>query len=223
MKQFVIRYENVRLDKKTLKSLIIFNQYPLTRPSEFYLRRSDPEAVFDFLYNNYKGSKSPESFAFKTPLTQSRDHDIVCSRFGLGVLMVKHDDKQNTLDVYYNFDETNPQSNLFNKHSYPLLSAYSNIPDDIRKGELLYTNDEQWAINTYLENLLNKKDGEAKTLAAFRDLSLHELSYLTSEHPRYKELREAILYWLSNSTTGVFRDFIESTIKTQQLIIDTKP
>lgn len=223
MKQFVIRYQNVTMDLDLIETTVPFSQYPLTDLTTAHLKHSDPKEIFGFLFNE-KRKTNTASLVFKleSPLSISKDNTIVTGYGRTGLLMVKYVPEESSLYVYYNLDEKNTQSNLFSKALYPLLEAFSNIPDDIREGELVYTNGDNWLHSPYLEKLLNKDYGEAATLAAFRDLSLHELSYLTTEHSHYKELREAILYWLSNSTTGVFRNFIESTIKTQQLIIGTK-
>lgn len=223
MKQFVIKYPNVAIDLDLIKAKVPFSQYPLTDLTTAHLKHSDPKEIFEFLFNEKRRTNTASLvFKLESPLSISKDNNIVTGYGRTGLLMVKYVPEESALYVYYNLDEKNSQSNRFSKALYPLLEAFSNIPDDIRQGELVYTNGINWLYSPYLEKLLNKDYGETATLAALRDLRLHELSYLTSEHSHYKELRHAILYWLEHSTTGIIRDAIESTIKIQQTTLNTK-
>lgn len=223
MKQFVIKYQNVAMDPDLIKTKVPFSQYPLTDLTTSHLKYSDPKDIFDFLFNE-KRKTNTASLVFKleSPLSTSKDYNIICGYGHTGLLMVRYVPEESSLYVYYNLDEDNTRSNRFSKALYPLFEAFSNIPDDIREGELVYTNGVSWAHSPYLEKLLNRDYGEAATLAALRELSLHELSYLTSEHSHYKELRHATLYWLEHSTTGIIRDAFESTIRIQQTLINSK-
>lgn len=146
MKQFVIKYPNVVMILGNFPSYM----YPLSDLTTAHLKHSEPKEIFDLLYNEKRKTNTASPvFKLESLLSASKDYDIICGYGRTGLLMVKYVPEESSLYVYYNLDEKNSQSNRYSKARYPLLEAFSNIPDDIRQGELVYTNGISWLYGPY--------------------------------------------------------------------------
>lgn len=221
MKQFVLKFENVDKDIDQLENHAPMGYTCLSPTKQKELIEADPVEVFIQLSDkrdpNYIGLT--KIVGSKLPST---DYNTIALRRSSGVLLTHYNEKERSLQVHFSLDPDH-DSRQFNTSFYSILECYIGLPEDVRKGQLLYTNNKEWAVTAYFRRLTNPDTGEVATLDAYRKLRLQDVSYLTSPDSHMRELREAVLYWVNHEYAHRLKWAIESDIKTQQLILNTKP
>lgn len=220
MKQFVLKYTNIDKDFDQLENVAPMGDTCISPKMQSMLIDAPYHEVFDSI----KLKRDPLRGGVISPNPcelPSGDYNTILIRKTSGVILTHYNEEERSLLVYYRLEGEHDLRD-FNRDLYTILAGYIGLPEDIRKGQLLYTNNEYWTITAYKRRLMDSDTGEALTLDGYRRLRIQDLSYLTSEDSHYKELREAVIHWLNHSTTGVLKRTIESGIITQQLILNIK-
>lgn len=221
MKQFVLQYSNITKNEDALENVAPIGDTCMSPKAE----QAFVNAPFHELFNAVILPRDIENggvISPKNPILSSADYNTILIRRATGIIFTHYNEQERTLNVYFRLSERH-EPREFNSDFYTILEGFIGLPPDIRKGKLLYTNEKDWQITAYMRKLLDPYSGEAATLEAYRRLTVEHLSYLNSGESRYSELKEAVQFWLKHPTSKVLRSSIEADIKTQQLILDSKP
>lgn len=214
MKQFIIRFSNIEIDRTELKAHV--RPDPLVSINEDMIKtliEMPPVELYETL------GYEPDNFRTTKKAIASSDYSLIVTRGsspGISMLHYKETDKQ--LIVYYQVDNDH-NNGIYLSEAFSILNSFKGLPVDIRdSGELLFTNDVHWNRTRKYMRFTDERIGQEAVIETLRNLTIRDLSYLMLEESSHRDLRDGIMHWLSHPVETQVKDYLSSLIKTTENI-----
>lgn len=214
MKQFIIRFSNIEIDRTELKAHI--RPDPLASINEDMIKtlvEMPPVELYETL------GYEPGYFRTTKTAIASSDYSLIVTRGsypGISMLHYKETDKQ--LIVYYQVDNDHGNG-IYLSEAFSILNGFKGLPADIRdSGELLFTNDVHWKRTRKYMRFTHERVGQEAVIEALRNLTIRDLSYLMLEESSHRDLRDGVMHWLGHPIETQVKDYLSSLIKTTENI-----
>ena len=214
MKQFIIRFSNIEIDRAELKAHV--RPDPLVSINEDMIKtlvEMPPVELYETLgyeRGNYRVTKLPVG---------SSDFNLIVTRGSCpGIAMLRYKETEKQLIVYYQVDNDH-DNGIYSGKAFSILNSFKGLPDDIRdSGELLFTNNVHWNRTMKYMRFTHEQIGQEAVIEALRNLTIRDLSYLMLQESSHRDLRDGVMHWLSHPVETQVKDYLSSLIKTAENI-----